>query len=220
MTETEAYAEIRSLLGGVTEGNVSERILRPHLSDALEWLAQELGTAVEEDSTSIQAETGRQEYPLLPHVNQIKWVQHNGVMLDPTTTDQWSNDGFNYKQESAGYPDEYAVEGRKLIFSCPFSADAVSSAPTITFKFTRSSRGQRPASMPDIPDSDARLACKHAAWRWCIANPQDPVNVARAQGLQTLLGMDLEAAKFRNHQPIEAQQPTQRVFTGRAAAAR
>ena len=78
----------------------------------------------------------------------------------------------------------------------------------------------RPASMPDVPESDARLACTHAAFRWCIANPQLDGNQARAAGFQTLLQMDLENAKFRNAQPIESQQPEQRVFTGRAYPAR
>lgn len=220
MTQDEAYAEIRDLLGGVDERTVSNRILRPHLAAALEWVAQQLGTAVEEDSMSFQAETGRQEYPLLSHVNQIKWVQHNGVMLDPTTTDQWLGDSYNWKQANAGYPSEFAVEGRKLIFNCPFSADAVATDSQIIFKYSRSSRGMRPASMPDIPDSDARMACTYAAFRWCVANPQLEGNAARAAGFQTLVQADIGAAKSRNAQTIENQQPSQRVHTGRAYAAR
>ena len=220
MTEKEAYTEIRDLLGGVSDQQVTDRSLRSHLARALEWLRKELGTDVSSDMLMFAAESGRQEYPLPSEVDQVKWVMYNGVPLSPATTEQWLNDRYYWNQQVAGYPAEYAIEGRKIIFSQPFSADAVGTTTEITVCFRGASREIRPASMPNIPDSHAALACTYAARRYCIANRQNEQLAARVEGLTMLIAEDLPTAKFEASQPIQNQQPEFRVETGRMAAAR
>lgn len=219
MNEKQALAFLRRLVGDPTSGAESDRQFIPWLEDALDFLGRELQYSLKEDEYSLELEEDEQEYPLLADVQTIQWLRYADRTLRSATTQQWLRDGLDYKGAQSGIPMEYCFEGRKIIFDCPVSGDAIAAYPRATFKYVSSSPGLTPSNMPALPDADARLACRYAALQYCYANPT-PENTARANALAAVITMALEEARRRHGHPIEDLQPSVGVKTSRRGAAR
>lgn len=207
LNKTEIIAHLRELCGRKTQSQLSERETLVFLGDAVDELADLLEYAHRTDETSLELVAGQSEYPRPSDVNEIEWVQWNHTPLQFSSVAEWTNHGVNWRGAEAGIPQEFAVDGNLFLVYPPPSADAISTAPVIQYRYVAAGFPITEAGIPAMRDSDVRIAIYMAAQAYCLAHPEDPANQARAQNYAAIINRRLPNSQERALRPIRDFNP-------------
>lgn len=203
------------------EGAVNDRTLDEFLYRGLEWLAGEFGFSITTSTTGITLVAGTQEYTLPADCAEIIWVEHNTKRLTPKSTFQWDREGNDWRDVTDGTPTEFAVEGRKIIFSPAPDATAVSDDSTPDFRYFATAPALSSSGIDRLGDQEHILAVYWAGWQYSLLHAsEDPAFNSRAKANEAALMQGVAQAQRRWHERIADYRPTYGVRTRRQGGAR
>lgn len=220
MNEIEMYATLRDLIGNPKIDAVPNRQLLIYMTSGLERLAERLEYEVVDDSASVTFLAGTYTYSVPQTMLQLIHVEWNGGKLLPSSIYEWDRTGKDWRNVSANFPTEYAVQGRELIFYPKPSAAAVTADSAPTLRYIKATPGMTTSGPTGLGDGDHRLACLEAAIEYCVAKINEDGMAARAQALSVRAAERWRDAMNRAHRPIKTHSPEIRVRTNRRGAAR
>lgn len=103
---------LRERVGRPSIDEVNDRRLLSFLNSALEWLAAEF----QYNSTvaTLGIDENDYEHPLGVGVAEVLWVKHGTKTLEPASIALWVRDGIDWRNSTAGQPEQYAFEAGTL----------------------------------------------------------------------------------------------------------
>lgn len=220
MTTQDLYGNFREVIGSPDPNRITNQRLSTYLVTALEQFAAEMNYLIKEDSDFFLLAADQAEYPLPDEVLSIMWVSWNDLLLDPASTELWDRDGTTWRGATSGdIPQEYAIEGRRLILNPPPTATAITTDPSLTVRYVACQTSIDAAGLPFLSDLDQWLIIYQAAILWCI-NHASEENALRLQGYQGWIDRQMPGAKRRHENPIKDFEPGFRPQIDRLGAAR
>lgn len=220
MTERVLLSHIRERIGAPNKTDISDDRLRGYVVDAAERLAEELESFVRTDETAIALEANVQEYPLPPDILTVLWVEHNNMRLEPVGINELDSGRTNWRNESAGTPRRYAIQGRNLILLPKPSSGAVSDDAILSLRYIASAPEISASGPLTWSEADQWTLIYLAALTFCQVNPS-PENQARVPAYTAQVMGRLAEARRRWENTTRFHHPRFRPETsGRFGAAR
>ena len=220
MNQNEMHALFREFVGQPSESQVTFRTINRHLQTGVNLVAEELRLPERTDTTTFALEASVFEYELPSDVLQVTDVQWNGQKVKFSSLEEWRRYNINYRNSTAGTPDEVAVDARQLIIYPAPSADAITSDPKLTVRVLRSTFDVTPSGVPGFSDNDVLLAVYAGAQEFLAFKNLDGRYDKMLQNVSNLFVTRLNSAKQRYLMMISENNAGMSVQTGRTGPGR
>lgn len=218
MTLAQLHSGIYDLIGANTR-EVPPSDLDPFILASLSWISSELKWDVRTDD-GIGLEAEQREVVLPTSLGWLLWVEWNDTRLEPTSASADNRDGNNWRTlTSADTLSKYAVQGRRLILMPPPSSDAITTDPTLSWRYIATPTSLPAEGVAGLSEMDQQLVRYDAAVGWLGAHPSE-TSGAKIQAFTAEIARRLPAAKRRWEAPVESYSASFRPFTGRFGGAR
>ena len=195
---TDLRTDFRYRAGNITDRECSNAQVDSFLQEAATYFAgkfkYERRTAID-DFGLIENQF---EYTMPLDIEEIIDVHWNGTQLPYSSVGEWRLRSIPYRNSTAGIPREIAVDGRQFIIYPKASADAITTAPKVEYRYTHSRAALTPEGIVGIPDSDVPTCVQYAAWLYLGTHPEGPGNQQRLQFLTASLATMLPDLDFRH----------------------
>lgn len=118
MDRTSMNALFREYTNERNTTRLSDTRIDFYMQSGLEAFNRRVGYKVKDDNTTVVFATGTGEYTLPADLDEIVFVElPNGTILQKSDVDEWRRRGIDWRDAQASTPTEWAVQGRKIIFS-------------------------------------------------------------------------------------------------------
>lgn len=201
MTEDQIYFHLRERIGNPDKNQANNRQLLAYVSDALDWMADQLKYQVLTDTTSLLLVAGQQEYLIPDSVAWFVWLEWNTNRITPATTQKWDRDGTDWRNASPSQPLQYAIQGRNLILLPAPDSSTVTTQPYLTFRYIATAAPMSASGPLSLCEMDQFIAVYKAAVLYLTAHPSD-TSQELIQGYQAELAERVPRAKRRLGNPI------------------
>lgn len=220
ITSDQLFYQMRARIGNPDKKQVPDRMLADFMTDALDWMADQLKFQVKTDSTSLLLVAEQQEYLIPEDVAWFVWLEWDTNRITPATTQKWDRDGTDWRNAAPGQPLQYAIQGRNLVLYPLPDAATVTTQPYLTFRYIAAAAPLTAAGPLGLGELENWIAVYKAAVLWLIAHPSDTA-AALIQGYQEELVERVPRAKRRLANPIRDYRARLHVdTTGRWGPAR
>jgi hypothetical protein len=173
---------------------VPDFVAANYITAGLEAVNRRVRYHYTDTTTAVTLVAGTQEYAAPTDVVEIKFIELGGKLLTKSAIEEYRRKEIMWRQETSGYPEEWAFYNNKLVFRPTPSAAAVAadSAPFIRYVSTPPSFMTN--GMEQLNSQFTRVPVYWAVAEWSRSHPDSALAQARIQTYQAAFDQEMELA--------------------------
>lgn len=174
---------------------VPDVVIDEYIQSGLQALNRRIRYHYTDSSTIVSFIAEVQEYSLPQDVMEVKWVEWLGTELTKSSIEEWRRKNLKWRQESSGYPEEWAFYADKLVFRPRPNAAAVAESASPTIRYISRPAPFATHGMAQLNFNDWEIPIYWAIYEWSVAHPDSAVAIQRAQEYKQLFLQEAEAVR-------------------------
>lgn len=184
----------RELTNELDTTTILNTVVDIYLNEGLKELNRRIRYHRTTDTTTLALLAGTQEYAVPSDFVYPEWIEFNGQRLQKRDVDSWERDGTQWRAKS-GRPQEYAIQGNKVIFFPIPDAAAIADDGSPDLRYVSTPPSVTTSGPEQLGSQDTDIAVYYGVALWSMAHPDSAIAQGRLQGMMALFEAGVERIK-------------------------